>query len=134
MKTTPDLKTWTTIGDYIEARRKSVLLSRRETARLVKMSSSYLTGVVNGDIKPGAAVCNRLSDFFGDPRDIALRLCGWLEPYQDRDVEASVREMALLIKDDADLRALIHYYQSQSMTDRRWMLPLLKKAQANRGR
>ena len=79
MKTPPDLKRWTTIGDYVEDRRKSLLLSRRDVARELKTDIGYLTRVVQGKIVPGAKICNRLSDYFGDPRDIALRLCGLKE-------------------------------------------------------
>ena len=133
MKTPPDLKRWTTIGDYIEDRRKSLLLSRRALARETKMSPSYLTNVVNGYHTPGAETCNRVSDYFGDPRDIALRLCGWLEPNQDQDDESGVRELALLIKDDADLRLFLQFYKSQPAAMRRRMLNLLKKVQADSG-
>ena len=133
MKTPPDLKRWTTIGDYIEDRRKSLLLSRRELARETKMSPSYLTNVVNGHHTPGAETCNRVSDYFGDPRDIALRLCGWLEPNQDQDDESGVRELALLIRDDADLRLFLQFYQSQSPATRRGMLNLLQKSSSKFG-
>ncbi len=133
MKTATDLKRWTTMGDYIEDRRKSLLLSRRALARELKMSPSYLTNVVNGHLTPGAETCNRISDYFGDPRDIALRLCGWLEPNQDRDDESGVRELALLIRDDADLRLFLQFYQSQSPAARRGILNLLRKSSSKFG-
>lgn len=129
MKTVTDLKRWKTLGDYIEDRRKSLLLSRRALARELKTDIGYLTRVVQAEFIPGAEVCNRISDYFGDPRDIALRLCGWLEEDQADETELDIRELALLIKDDADLRLFLQFYKDQPLAMRR---KLLKKIRATK--
>jgi transcriptional regulator with XRE-family HTH domain len=126
MKTAPALKLWKTLGEYIESRRGVLLLSRRALARELKMSSSYLSNIVNGHLTPGADICNRISDYFKDPRDIALRLCGWLEREPVDKSDLNVRELVLFIKDDADLILFLQFYRNQSPATRR---RLLKKIQ-----
>jgi transcriptional regulator with XRE-family HTH domain len=113
---------WTTLGEYIEKRRKDLLLSRRALARELGMSATHLSGIVQGKTQAGAEVCNRISDYFHDPQAIALRLAGWLKDAEPADADEVIREFSLSIRDDPDLRAIVDaYWKVETPSERRAM-------------
>jgi transcriptional regulator with XRE-family HTH domain len=126
----PDLiSIWDTLGDYVETRRKDRGLSRRALAGKLKTDASYLGRVVQGKIRPTAKTCNRISDFFKDPRVIALTLAGWLEqrPPDGQGYDHPLAdEVAGLLRDDADFVALFRIYSSKEPGERKAILRVVR--------
>ena len=118
-----------TLGDYIERRRKDLLLSRRALARELNMSASHLSGIVGGTTRPGAEICRRLSVFFRDPPDLVLQLAGWIdpslptaEPGQDMETRLQIQSL----RDDRDWRSIFDAYQQATPSERRALARLVE--------
>jgi transcriptional regulator with XRE-family HTH domain len=124
-----------TLGNYIERRRKDLLLSRRALARELGMSASHLSGIVGGYIHPGAEVCRRLAVFFRDPPDMVFELAGWMDPSlptvePGRDLETRLQLQSL--RDDRDWRAIFDAYQQATPSERRALARLVAARQWQR--
>jgi transcriptional regulator with XRE-family HTH domain len=104
-------------------------LSRRSLARKLKTDASYLGRVVQGKIRPTAKTCNRISDFFKDPRGIALTLAGWLDqqsPGGRGGDHLLAQEVAALLRDDADFAVLFRIYSFKEPGERKAILRVVR--------
>lgn len=127
-KTSKEKTAWSTLGEYIEQRRKDLLLSRRALARDLNTDIGYLTRVVQNKITPGAEVCNRISDYFQDERSIALGLAGWLGHTAEENDDLFMARYKATVRNDPDFRELYDLYQKlDSPAQRRSLVRRIKE-------
>jgi len=89
------MEQFSTIKDYLQARMRRAGHSTLSLSEALGFSSSYISGIMNGQFKPSSERCQRIAQYFNDDEQLVLRIAGYYTPVES-DVEHIARQIATL--------------------------------------
>lgn len=104
------MEQFSTLKDYIAARMRRSGHSTLSLSEVLGFSSSYISGIMNGQFKPSIDRCQRIAQYFEDDEQFVLEIAGYYTAV-DNATERLARQIATLSPEGQEFVARVIEYQ-----------------------
>ncbi len=104
------MEQFTSLKDYLLARMRIMGHSTLSLSEALNFSSSYISGIMNGQFKPSIDRLQKIAQYFGDDEKILLELAGYYSSTDDSS-EKLARQIATLSPEGQQFIAKMIEYQ-----------------------